>query len=74
MLPRTANIKQETSLAAAEIAAAEIAVGNDRIIVHEYITNTNRDSTRADIIRSFGVQIMAACSYSKLLNKSGIDY
>jgi predicted SprT family Zn-dependent metalloprotease len=39
---------------------------------HEY--HYRGDSTRADIIRSFGVQIMAACSYSKLLNKSGIDY
>ena len=46
MLPRTSNIniKQETSLAAAEIAAAEIASGNDRIIVHEYINRTNSTS------------------------------
>ena len=33
------------------------------------------DSARSDIIyiRSFGVEILAACSYSKLLNKLGID-
>ena len=37
MLPRTANIKQETSLAAAELAAAELLAGNDRIPVHNYL-------------------------------------
>ena len=51
MLPRTATIKQETSLAGAEIAAST-GMANDRIMIHDHFTNINNNNSSTATARA----------------------